>query len=76
MSDNFYKTAVLKKKKNCKLKLDRIVLTINGVAPVPKFVRSLALDFPGICPQFFQGNFGRQERENITHNTVYFHAVA
>ena len=28
MSDNFHKTAVLKK--NCKLKLDRIVLTING----------------------------------------------
>ena len=45
MSDNFHKTAVLKKK-NCKLKLDRIVLPINGAAPVPKFVRSLALDFP------------------------------
>ena len=29
MSDNFHKTAV-PKKKNCKLKLDRIVLTING----------------------------------------------
>ena len=29
MSDNFHKTAVVKKKKNCKLRLDRIVLTIN-----------------------------------------------
>ena len=30
MSDNFHKTAFPKIKKNCKLKLDRIVLTING----------------------------------------------
>ena len=46
MSDNFHKAAVLKKK-NCKLKLDRIVLLqLMGAAPVPKFVRSLALDFP------------------------------
>ena len=64
---DFNKTSVFKKKKICKLKLDRIVLTINGVAPVPKFVGSLTLDFPDICPQFFQGNFGRQEREKITH---------
>ena len=44
MSDNFHKTAVLKKK-NCKLKLDRILLPILGAAPVPKFVRSLGFDF-------------------------------
>ena len=37
--------------------------------PVPKFVWSVALDFPDICPQFFVGNVSRQEREKITHNT-------
>ena len=42
---------------------------------MPKFVRSLALDFRDICPQFFEGNFSRQEGKN-TQNTVYFHAVA
>ena len=36
-----------------------------GAAPVPKFVRSLALDFPDICPQFFLGNFSRQEGKKI-----------
>ena len=41
-----------------------------GTAPVPKFVLSLALDFPDICPQFFQGNFGRQEGKKI-HKTLY-----
>ena len=29
MSGNFHKTAVLKKEKNCKLKLDRVVQTIS-----------------------------------------------
>ena len=28
-----------------------------------KFVRSLALDFPNICLQFFMGNFSRQEEK-------------
>ena len=76
MSDNFHKTAVLKKK-NCKLKLDRIVqLQLMGPTRVPKFVRSVALDFPDICRQFFLGNFIRQEGKKITHDTVYFHVVA
>ena len=43
-----------------------------GVAPVPKFVRSLALDFPDICPQFFLGNFSRQEGKKITHTIFFF----
>ena len=46
-----------------------------GAATVPKFVRSLALDFPVICLQFFMGNFSQQEEKSFTHNTVYFHAV-
>ena len=46
-----------------------------GAATVPKFVRSLALDFPVICLQFFMGNFSQQEEKSCTHNTVYFHAV-
>ena len=41
-----------------------------GAAPVPKFVRSLALDFPDICPQFFLGNFIRQEGKKL-HSTLY-----
>ena len=41
-----------------------------GAAPVPKFVRSLTVDFPDICPQFFLGNSSRQEGETI-HKTVY-----
>ena len=46
-----------------------------GAATVPKFVRSLALDFPDICLQFFMENFSQQEEKSFTHNTVYFHAV-
>ena len=46
-----------------------------GAAPVPEFVRSLALDFPDICLQFFMGNFSQQEETFFTHNTVYFHVV-
>ena len=41
-----------------------------GAALVPKFVRSLALDFPDICPEFFLGNFSRQERKKL-RTTVY-----
>ena len=44
-----------------------------GAANVPKFVRSLALDFPVICLLFFMGNFSQQEEKSFTHNT--FHAV-
>ena len=46
-------------------------------APAPKFVWSLALDFPDICPQFsWEIIVGKNDaREKITHNTVYFHAV-
>ena len=63
MSNNLSKTAVLKKKKlNCKLKLrQRILLTNFGVVNVLKFLQTLALDFPYICLQFFQGNFSRKE---------------
>ena len=75
MSDNFHKTAVLKKR-IVNLSLTGLYYQLMGAAPVPKFVRSLALDFPDICPQFFLRNFSRQEREKITHNTVYFNAVA
>ena len=46
-----------------------------GAATVPKFVLSLALDFPVICLQFFMGNFSQQEEKSFTNNTVYFHAV-
>ena len=46
-----------------------------GAATVPKFVWSLALDFPDICLQFFMGNFSQQEEKSFTYNTVYFHAV-
>ena len=42
-----------------------------AAAPVPKFVWSLALDFPDICPQFFLGNFRWREGKKFTHNTVY-----
>ena len=45
-----------------------------GAALVPKFVRSLALDFPHICLQIFMENFCRQEEKFFRHNTVYFHA--
>jgi len=40
-----------------------------GAALVPKFVRSLALDFQDICLQFFMGNFSRQE-ETFLHTTL------
>ena len=46
MSDNFHKTAVLKKKRNVNLSLTGLYYQLMGAAPVPKFVRSLALDFP------------------------------
>ena len=46
-----------------------------GAVPVPKFVRSLALDFPDICLQIFMGNFSRQEEKSFAHIIVYFHAV-
>ena len=40
-----------------------------GAATVPKFVRSLVLDFPDICPQFFLGNVSRQEgKKNCTQH--------
>ena len=44
-----------------------IVLT-----PIPKFVRSLALDFPDICPRFFLGNFSRQEgKKQFTQHCIF-----
>ena len=44
-----------------------------GAAPVPKFVRSLALDFLDTWPQFFLGNFSRQEGKK-SHTTLYIFA--
>ena len=64
MSNNLSKTAVLKKKLNCKLKLQqRILLTNFGVVNVLKFLQTLVLDFPYICLQFFPGNFSRKEEK-------------
>ena len=76
MSDNFHKTADLKKRRIVNLSLTGLYSQLMGAAPVPKFVRSLALDFPDICPQFFLGNSSREKGKKITHNTIYFHAVA
>ena len=45
MSDNFHKTTVLKKR-IVNLSLTGLYYQLMGAAPVPKFVRSLALDFP------------------------------
>ena len=43
-----------------------------GAAPLPRFVRSLSLDFPDICAQFFLGNFSRQERQkNYTQHCIF-----
>ena len=46
MSDNFHKTTVLKKKRIVNLSLTGLYYQLMGAVPVPKFVRSLALDFP------------------------------
>ena len=72
MLDDFHKTAVLKTKKIVNLTQQRIVLTINGAALVPKFVLSLALDFPDICLQFFMGNFSRQEEKFLCRALYIF----
>ena len=64
MSNNLSKTAVLKKKLNCKLKLQqRILLTHFGVVNVLKFLQTLVLDFPYICLQYFPGNIRRKEEK-------------
>ena len=47
MSDNFHKTAVLKKR-IVNLSLTGLHYQLMGAAPVPKFVRSLALDFQSL----------------------------
>ena len=59
MSNNFRKTAVLEKNKNCKLKPHSkgFYEQILGAVTVLKFLQKLALDFPYICLQFFPGNF-------------------
>ena len=50
MSNNFRKTAVLKKiSLNCKVTEQRILLKNFGGVPVLKFPQRLALDFPYIC---------------------------
>ena len=47
MSNYLSKTAVLKKKLNCKLKLQQRILVTNfGVVNVLKFLQTLVLDFP------------------------------
>ena len=54
MSNNFRKTAVLKKNQlSTKTTKQRIVLKYLGGVPMLKFFQSLALDFPYICLQFF-----------------------
>ena len=52
MSGNFHKTAVLKRRRIVNLSLTGLYKQLVRATPVPKFVRSLALDFPDICPQF------------------------
>ena len=43
-----------------------------GAALVPKFVWSLALDFPHISLQFFLGNFSWQEgKKNYTQQCIF-----
>ena len=42
-----------------------------GVAPVPKFVQPLGLDFPDIFLQFFMGKFSRQEDKFFLHTALY-----
>ena len=41
-----------------------------GAAPVPKFVRSLALDFPEVCLQFFMEILAGRKK-TILHTTLY-----
>ena len=81
MSNNLSKTAVLKQKLNCKLKLQqRILLTNFGVVNVLKFLQTLVLDFPYICLQFFPGNVSPKEEKCLQtkKNTkvVLAHAAA
>ena len=71
MSDNFHKTADLKKRRIVNLSLTGLYSQLMGAAPVPKFVRSLALDFPDTCQQFFLGNLSRQEGKKKLHTTLY-----
>ena len=55
MSNNFRKTAVLKKNQlSTKTTKQRIVLKYLGGVPMLKFFQGLALDFPYICLQFFR----------------------
>ena len=62
MSNNFRKTAVLKKISfvNLKLHSKGFYYQILGAVTVLKFLQKLALDFPYICLEFFPGNFHRQ----------------
>ena len=59
MSNNFRRTAVLKKKKKNELQTkdtkQRIVLKNLWGVPVLKFLERFVLDFPYICLQFFPG---------------------
>ena len=70
MSDNFHKTADLKKRRIVNLSLTGLYSQLMGAAPVPKFVRSLALDFPDICPQFsWEIIVGKNAKK--LHTTLY-----
>ena len=63
MSNNFRKTAVMKKSvMNCKLKLHSkgFYYKIWGAITLLKFLQTLVLDFTYICLQFFLGKFHRQ----------------
>ena len=71
MSNNFFKTAVLKKNMNiCKLKLHNkgFYQQIFWAVTALKFQQTLALDFPHICLQFFPGNFSRLEEKFLQTN--------
>ena len=73
LSDDFHKTAVLKKKKRIvNLSFTAKVLTINGATPVPKLIRSLALDFPDIGLQFFMEILvGRKRKKIIKQHCIF-----
>ena len=73
MSDDFHKTAVLKKKKNCQLKLHSkgLYYQLMGPQMCLNFLRSLASDFPDICLQFFMGNFNFSKFKIFLRTILY-----
>ena len=71
MSNNFLKTAVLKRNVYCKLIFTAKACSNKlGAAPVVRFSRSLVVDFPYICLQFFR------EIEVGRNQEKYLHTIA